>query len=248
MLSAARHSRLKEGDVISLETLLAFDHIDPDPLARIEGVDAAAAQRGDVNKHVFAAAVGRNETVTLVGLEPFDRALDGLGRSGSAAIQTAATVWRRRRAAVDVQNAGHQRTFRPGADLAGERGAFAHLLIAGPAQNRHRQKGVWRSVVRGDEAKALAGVEPLYFGLDATAGRGVFTEETGAAFEHESSHRRIECAERVAHRIIELNRRASPVFEGPSAGSCSRRCDRWRDEALPRVDRAHRHPYVALEP
>src|SRR5271166_7034027 len=59
---------------ISLETLLAVDHLDPHPLSRIKGVDATAAQRGDVDEHVLAAAVGRNEAVALFGREPFHRA------------------------------------------------------------------------------------------------------------------------------------------------------------------------------
>ncbi len=47
-----------EGDALGFEALLTVDHLDPDPLAGIERVDAAAAQRGDVDKHILAAAIG----------------------------------------------------------------------------------------------------------------------------------------------------------------------------------------------
>src|SRR6202022_1454195 len=109
----------EEGDALGFEAFLAVDHFDPDPLAGIEGVDAAAAQRGDVDEHILAATVRRNKAVTLFGLEPFHRAFHGLGRPGAAAVDAAASALRRHRGAVvDIQDGRHQRALRPGAALA----------------------------------------------------------------------------------------------------------------------------------
>ena len=49
--------RSDQRDAIGLETFFAVDHIDPDALTRPECSDAAAAQRGDVDEHILAAAV-----------------------------------------------------------------------------------------------------------------------------------------------------------------------------------------------
>src|SRR5438046_818251 len=180
----------EEGDVFGLKSFLAVDHLDPDPLARIEGVDAAAAQRGDVNEHVLAAAVGRNEAVALIGLEPLHRAFHGLGGPGATAVEAAACALRHHRGAVvDVQDGCHQRAFCPGADLADDRSAFMDVLIAGATQDRHRQERVLGSVGRGDEPETLAGVEPLDFGFDAATGGKVFAKKAGAAVVHRSSKR-----------------------------------------------------------
>src|SRR6266852_5563311 len=187
-------SDLDQGDTFGLEALFAFDNLDLDPLTGVERGDAAAAQSGDVDEHILAAAVGGDESVAFFGFEPFHRTLDRRCRPGSAAIGPAGPAGRRRcGTVVDIQDAGHQRAFRAGGDLAGDRGTFAHILIAGAAQNRHRQERVLRSVVRGDKSKALAGVEPFDLGIDATAWGGVFAKEPGAAFVHGSSKRAREC-------------------------------------------------------
>ena len=47
-----------EGDPVGLEAFLAVDNLDPYPLAGAEGGDAAAAQGGDMDEHVLAAAIG----------------------------------------------------------------------------------------------------------------------------------------------------------------------------------------------
>src|ERR1700756_5733856 len=90
----------EEGDAIGFETLFAVDYLDPHPLPWIEGCDAAPAERGDVNEHILAAAIGRNESIALLRLEPFRRAFHRLGRHKAAAIDTAACALRRHRGAV----------------------------------------------------------------------------------------------------------------------------------------------------
>src|SRR6516164_6643186 len=66
-----------QGDAIGLEPFLAIDDFDPDPLAGAQRVDPAAAQGGDVDERVLAAAVEGNEPVAFFRLEPFDRSLHG---------------------------------------------------------------------------------------------------------------------------------------------------------------------------
>src|SRR5207244_2398725 len=179
----------------------------PDPLTRVEGADAAATQRGDVDEHVLAAAVGRDEPVALFRLEPFDGTLDRRG-GARPAVGSTCSAWRcERRAVVDVQHVGHQRTLCSGADLAGDRRPFANILIAGAAQDGHRQKRILRSIVRRDESKTLAGVEPFDFGVDAATWERVLAKEALAAFGQGSSKRAIERGERVERRIIAQTRR-----------------------------------------
>src|SRR5205814_4541776 len=61
-------------DAVGFETLFTVDNIDSDPLSRIQRVDPATAQRSDVDEHILAAAIRRDEAVALFGFEPFDRA------------------------------------------------------------------------------------------------------------------------------------------------------------------------------
>src|SRR5215469_16207582 len=82
----AMSRRSDDGDRIRLQALASVDHLDADALARSECFDAAAAQGGDVDEHILAATVGRDEPVALVGLEPFDRAFHAAGRAPSAAV------------------------------------------------------------------------------------------------------------------------------------------------------------------
>src|SRR4029077_6755133 len=133
---------------------------------------------------------------------PFDGTLDRRGGAG-APVGSAPAAWGcERRAVVDVQHAGHQRTLCSGADLAGDRRPFAHILIAGAAQDGHRQKRILRSVGRRDKSKTLAGVEPFDFSVDAATWEGVLAKEALAAFGHGFSKRAIERGKRVERRII----------------------------------------------
>src|ERR1700738_3478776 len=80
---------LDQRDAVGLQALIAFDDLDLDPLTGVESGDAAAAQRGDVDEDILAAAVGGDEPVALVGFEPFDDALERRCRPRSAAIPAA---------------------------------------------------------------------------------------------------------------------------------------------------------------
>src|SRR5713101_9338248 len=64
------------GDAVGFEPFLAVDDVDPHPLPGREGVDAAAAQGGDMDEDVLSAAIGRNEPVAFFGFKPLHRALD----------------------------------------------------------------------------------------------------------------------------------------------------------------------------
>ena len=81
----AADRRSDQRDAIGLEPLAAVDDVDAHALARAERLDAAAAQRGDMDEHVLAAAIGRDEAVALLGLEPFDRALERLSPAAADA-------------------------------------------------------------------------------------------------------------------------------------------------------------------
>src|SRR5690348_1022496 len=85
-----------EGDAVGFEAFFAVDDVDADALAGVERGEAAAAQRSDVDEDILAAAVGRNEAVALLGLEPFDGAFQGLGRPRPAAVGAAAALRRHR--------------------------------------------------------------------------------------------------------------------------------------------------------
>src|ERR1700736_4984344 len=85
---------LDQGDALCFQPLFAINHLDPDPLTRVEGADAAAAQRGDVDEHVLAPAVGRDEPIAFFSLEPFDGTLDRRGRAGPA-VGSNRSAWRR---------------------------------------------------------------------------------------------------------------------------------------------------------
>ena len=47
-----------QDNALGLLTFPAIDDLDAHPLARVEGGDAAAAQCGDMDKHILAAAIG----------------------------------------------------------------------------------------------------------------------------------------------------------------------------------------------
>src|SRR5579863_8241490 len=79
----------EKGDALRLEPLLAVDHLDPDPLPGAERVDAAAPQSGDVDEHVLAAAIRRDEAVAFFGLEPLDRTLQRCRRTERPAVAAA---------------------------------------------------------------------------------------------------------------------------------------------------------------
>src|SRR5712671_1286423 len=64
------------GDAVGFEPFLAVDDVDPHPLPGREGVDAAAAQGGDMDEDVLSAAIGRNEPVAFFGFKPLHRAFD----------------------------------------------------------------------------------------------------------------------------------------------------------------------------
>ena len=180
-------------DAVGFEALLALDHLDPDPLARLERIQLAAPQRRDVNKDVLAAAVGRDEAVALLMPEPFDRSLERLRRARGRRSNPSSD--RRARCdggtRVDAEDIGDKRPLRPGADLAGDRGTLADIVIAGAAQGRHRQERVLRAVGHRDKAEPFAGVEPFDRRIDAAAGSGghFFLEDARAAVVHGASKR-----------------------------------------------------------
>src|SRR5208282_1514645 len=97
-----------QGDPLGLKALAALDHIGLNALPGLECFQAAAAKRGDVHEDVLAAAFGRDESVALIRLEPFDRALHGLRRAARLRAGAAAAAWRRGGAVVDVENVYHQ--------------------------------------------------------------------------------------------------------------------------------------------
>src|SRR6185437_16116127 len=155
----------KHHDAVGFQPLLAVDDLDPHALAGLERGDAAAAQRRHMDEDVLAAAIGRDEAIAPIRLEPFHHALEaGRGK------------WRVARAAggggavVDGENGEDERPARPHADLADDRSALARLVEAGAAQGRHGKKGVRRAIRDADEPKALGRVEPLDLGFDAASG------------------------------------------------------------------------------
>ena len=165
----SRKPSRNNSDTVGFEPLLAVDDIDPHPLPGPQAVDAAAAQSGDVDEDVLAAAIGGNEPVAFVGFKPLHRAFERGRRARRVAIGPAG-LRRHDGAGVDVQHIGDERSLGAGADFAGDQGTLADVIVTGAAQGRHRQKGVLRAVGQGDETKSLAGVEPFHRRVDATAG------------------------------------------------------------------------------
>src|SRR5258708_3515430 len=138
-LTSHRKTPSDEGNSVGLQSFLPVDDVNPDPLARAQSVDAAAAQGGDMDEHILAAAVGRNEPVALFGLEPFDGAVQRCCRTWPAITVEAATARLRSHggAAVDIDHIRDERAFGAGADFAGDQGAFMNVLEAGAAQDCH---------------------------------------------------------------------------------------------------------------
>src|SRR5580658_2403511 len=108
-----RPARSEQGDAVGFEALAAVDDLDANPLTGVERLDSAAAQHGDMNKHVLAAAVGRDEAIALVGLEPLDRAFQGFRWPHSASVAAHSRL--DRGAEVDGEDRSDQRAFRAGA-------------------------------------------------------------------------------------------------------------------------------------
>src|SRR5579885_3046309 len=106
----------EERDAIRFQALLAVDDIDADALPRIEAAQSAAPQGRHMDEDVLAAAIGRNEAIALVGLEPFDGAFERGGRPRGAPL---ARIDGGR--IVDVEDVGDERPFGAVADLAGDR-------------------------------------------------------------------------------------------------------------------------------
>src|SRR5438552_10798043 len=73
-----------------------------------------------MDEHILAAAIGRDKAVALLGLEPFDGAFHGRRRAGRPMLGAG----RDRRAAVDIEHIGDERSLGAGTDLAGDRGAL----------------------------------------------------------------------------------------------------------------------------
>src|SRR6266704_22124 len=100
-------------DAVGLQPLLAVHDINPDALAGIERREAAAAQGGDMDEDVLAAAIRGDEAVTLVGHEPLDRPVERAGRPRRPPF-----AWLRGGAVVDVQYVENERPLGAGADFA----------------------------------------------------------------------------------------------------------------------------------
>src|SRR5919107_269232 len=64
-----------DADVLGLRTLGALRDIKLDLLVLVEGLVAAGLDGGEVDEHVVASAVLRDEAETLVGVEPLDGSL-----------------------------------------------------------------------------------------------------------------------------------------------------------------------------
>src|SRR5262249_53154499 len=117
--------RSEECDAVGLEALAAVDDIDPDALAGVQRIEAAAPQCGDMDKYVLAAGIRRDKAVPLFGLEPLDGAVHRGRRTHRAALAAAGGDGR---TVVDVEDVSDERPLGPGADLAGNRGALLHIL------------------------------------------------------------------------------------------------------------------------
>src|ERR1043165_9859520 len=128
---------------------------------------------------------------------------------------------RDRRAVVDVQHVGDERSLGAGTDLATDRGALPDILIAGAAQDRYRQKRILRAVGHCHKAEAFAGVEPFDLGLHLAAGGKLFAEEVGAAIEHRCSNLEIACAERRERETIAQKSRIALAWSLLYARFCS---------------------------
>src|ERR671921_965885 len=64
-----------DADVLGLRTLGALGEIELDLLTLVEGLVAAGLDGGEVDEHVLAAAILRDEAETLLGVEPLDSSL-----------------------------------------------------------------------------------------------------------------------------------------------------------------------------
>src|SRR6478736_8427774 len=75
--SAVGAPRVKSGDadVLSLGTLGALGEVELDLLVLVERLVAARLDRGEVDEHVLAAAILRDEAEALFSVEPLDGAL-----------------------------------------------------------------------------------------------------------------------------------------------------------------------------
>jgi hypothetical protein len=68
--STAAGAAIECGHVFGLRTLLTLAYLELDLLSFLELAEATALDRGEVHKAIFSAVVRRDETITLLSVEP----------------------------------------------------------------------------------------------------------------------------------------------------------------------------------
>jgi hypothetical protein len=161
---------LNQAHPYSFEPLSALD----DRLSFNEACDPGSFESRDVDKHVFAAAITRDEAVGPLGVEPLHRTglLDTGGRRWAVRCRRRAP-WRNPSgdAAMDAQHLRHVRSLVAGADSNFESIARLHGADAGPRQHTSVQESVAKLIGKFDETKPFLGAEPFDDCSDWIAGR-----------------------------------------------------------------------------
>src|SRR5437588_5105872 len=156
--------QLDQANPRGFRPLSALDKIDKDGLSFSEARDPGSFESRDVDEHVLAAAVPRDEAVALLWVEPLHRT--GLLDTG---IGKWAVRCRRRSpwgsgsgdAAVEAQHLRYVRSLMAGTDSNFESVARLHGADAAPREQTPVEETVVGLIGKLDEPKSLLWAEPF---------------------------------------------------------------------------------------
>ena len=149
---------------LRLRALSALDNIDDDSLPLVECADVRSFESRDVDKHIFAAAVPRDEAVALLWVEPFHRTglLDtGIGKWAVRCRRQSPWYSGSGDAAVEAQHLRYVRSRVAGADSNFESIAGLYGADAAPREHTSVEEALVGLIGELDEPKSLLWAEPF---------------------------------------------------------------------------------------
>jgi len=159
-----RFLQLDQANPRGFRPLSALDKIDKDGLSFSEARDPGSFESRDVDEHVLAAAVPRDEAVALLGVEPLHRTglLDtGIGKWAVRCRRRSPWCSGSGDAAMDTQHLRYVRSLMAGADLNFETIAGLYGADAAPREHTPVEEALVGFIGKLDEPKSLLWAEPF---------------------------------------------------------------------------------------